>query len=346
MSVTKNPIILTGDRPTGKLHLGHYFGSIKSRVELQNDYDTYLLIADVQALTDNFKTPEKVRNNVEEVAIDNFASGINPETVTYVVQSTVSAIAELTIFYGNFVTLARLERNPTVKAEIESKKELFSKGVTYGFFGYPVSQAADITAFDADLVPVGDDQLPMIELTREIVRRFNFTYNTEALVEPQARITEIPRIRGIDGNAKMSKSLNNAIYLRDEPAVIREKVFNAYTDPQKIRKTDPGHPEGCVVCEYLRLIDPAGHEELVSDCRAGKMGCMQDKKKLAAMLAEYLAPIQERARQYEDNRGLVREILHEGSRRGAAKADAVLTRAKEAMKINYFGESAIAGKDG
>jgi len=337
MSSQKRPIILTGDRPTGRLHLGHYFGSIKSRVELQNSYETYLLIADVQALTDNFKTPDRVRNNVEEVAIDNFASGIDPDTVTYVVQSTVSAIAELTIFYGNFVTLARLERNPTVKAEIDSKKELFSKGVTYGFFGYPVSQAADITAFDADLVPVGDDQLPMIELTREIVRRFNFTYQTDALVEPEARITAIPRIRGTDGSAKMSKSLNNCIYLRDTPETIREKVFSAYTDPQKIRKTDPGHPEGCVVCEYLRLIDPDNHEQLVKDCKAGKMGCTRDKKILTEKLTEYLAPIRERAVKFEENRPLVREILREGSRRGAAKANAVLERAKEAMKINYFG---------
>lgn len=336
MSTGKKPIILTGDRPTGKLHLGHYFGSIKSRVELQNDYQTFLLIADVQALTDNFKTPEKVRANVQEVAIDNWAAGIDPETVTYVVQSTVAAIAELTVFYGNFVTLARLERNPTVKAEIESKKELFAKGVTYGFFGYPVSQAADITAFDANLVPVGDDQLPMIELTREIARRFNFTYETNALVEPEARITEIPRIRGIDGNAKMSKSLNNCIYLRDDPETIREKVFSAYTDPQKAKKTDPGHPEGCIVCEYLRLVDPDNHDELVADCKAGKMGCVKDKKKLTKLLTEYLAPIRERARKYEENRDLVTELLHEGSKRGAAKANEVLGRVKDAMKINYF----------
>ena len=330
------PIILTGDRPTGRLHLGHYFGSIQSRVALQDKYDTYLLIADVQALTDNFKTPEKVHANVEEVAIDNFASGIDPETVKYVVQSTIPAIAELTIFYGNFVTLARLERNPTVKAEIESKQELFSKGVTYGFFGYPVSQAADITAFDANLVPVGEDQLPMIELTREIVRRFNFTYEVEALVEPEARITEIPRIRGTDGNSKMSKSLNNCIYLRDDPDTIKEKVFNAFTDPLKAKKTDPGHPEGCVVCEYLRLIDPNNHEQLVQDCKAGKMGCMQDKRKLAEMLTQYLAPIRERARKFEDNRGMVRELLREGSRKGQEKSNEVLRRAKEAMKINYW----------
>ncbi|MBN1879109.1 tryptophan--tRNA ligase [bacterium] len=332
----RKPIILTGDRPTGRLHLGHYFGSIKSRVELQRDYDTYLLIADVQALTDNFKTPEKVRANVEEVAIDNFASGIDPETVKYVVQSTIPAIAELTIFYGNFVTLARLERNPTVKSEIENKQELFSKGVTFGFFGYPVSQAADITAFDADLVPVGEDQLPMIELTREIVRRFNFTYEVEALVEPEARVTEIPRIRGTDGNSKMSKSLNNCIYLRDDPETIREKVFNAYTDPLKAKKTDPGHPEGCVVCEYLRLVDPAGHDQLVTDCKAGKMGCMQDKRLLTDKLTEYLAPIRERARRFEEDRDMVRDLLREGSRKGQQKSDDVLRRVKDAMKINYW----------
>lgn len=330
------PIILTGDRPTGRLHLGHYFGSVKSRVELQDKYDTYLLIADVQALTDNFKTPEKVHANVEEVAIDNFASGIDPETVKYVVQSTIPAIAELTVFYGNFVTLARLERNPTVKAEIESKQELFSKGVTYGFFGYPVSQAADITAFDADLVPVGEDQLPMIELTREIVRRFNHTYQVEALVEPEAWVTDVARIRGTDGNSKMSKSLNNCIYLRDDPQTIREKVFSAYTDPLKIKKTDPGHPEGCVVCEYLKLVDPDGHEQLVADCKAGKMGCTEDKRKLTELLTAYLAPIRERAKKFEENRKMVKELLREGSRKGREKSEEVLRRVKDAMKINYW----------
>lgn len=330
------PIILTGDRPTGRLHLGHYFGSVKSRVELQDKYDTYLLIADVQALTDNFKTPEKVHANVEEVAIDNFASGIDPETVKYVVQSTIPAIAELTVFYGNFVTLARLERNPTVKAEIESKQELFAKGVTYGFFGYPVSQAADITAFDADLVPVGEDQLPMIELTREIVRRFNHTYQVEALVEPEARVTEVARIRGTDGSSKMSKSLNNCIYLRDDPKTIREKVFSAYTDPLKIKKTDPGHPEGCVVCEYLKLVDPDGHQQLVADCKAGKMGCTEDKRKLTELLTEYLAPIRERAKKFEENRKMVKELLREGSRKGQEKSNEVLRRVKDAMKINYW----------
>ena len=332
----KKPNILTGDRPTGQLHLGHYFGSVKNRVRFQDDYNTFLLIADVQALTDNFKTPEKVRNNVEEVAIDNFAAGIDPEKVTYVIQSAVPAIAELTIFYGNFVTLARLERNPTVKSEIQSKQELFSKGVTFGFFGYPVSQAADITAFDAELVPVGEDQLPMIELTREIVRKFNTTYETEALVLPSAHVDAGARVRGVDGNAKMSKSMNNAIYLRDSPEVIREKVFSAYTDPLKAKKTDPGHPEGCVVCEYLRLIDPDNNDQLMTDCKAGKMGCMQDKKKLAQMLADYLQPLRDRARVYEENRGMLREILYEGTQRGIAVSNAVLHRAKEAMKINYF----------
>ncbi len=328
--------ILTGDRPTGPLHLGHYFGSIKSRVELQDQYNTFLLIADVQALTDNFKTPEKVAANVEEVAIDNFASGIDPERVTYVIQSAVSAIAELTVFYGNFVTVARLERNPTVKSEIAAKKELFSKGVTVGFFGYPVSQAADITAFDANLVPVGEDQLPMIELTREIVRKFNATYEIEALVEPEARIAEGARVRGVDGSGKMSKSLNNAIYLRDTPEVITEKVLAAYTDPLKAKKTDPGHPEGCVVCEYLRLIDPASHDQLVMDCKSGKMGCMQDKRKLAQQLIQFLEPFRERAQRFENNRKMLRELLLEGTRKGQQVANAVLTRAKEAMKINYF----------
>jgi len=332
----KKPVILTGDRPTGPLHLGHYFGSVKSRVELQDKYDTFLLIADVQALTDNYKTPEKVAANVEEVAIDNFASGIDPEKVSYVIQSQVPAIAELTIFYGNFVTLARLERNPTVKAEIASKQELFAKGVTFGFFGYPVSQAADITAFDADLVPVGEDQLPMIELTREIVRRFNNAYNVSALVEPAAHVTDIARVRGVDGNAKMGKSLDNAIFLRDPPEEIKRKVFSAYTDPLKGKKTDPGHPEGCIICEYLGLIDPENNDQLMEDCRKGKMGCIQDKKKLTTMLTEYLSPIRERAQRYETNRNMLREILKAGTERGREVSNNVLSRAKDAMKINYF----------
>ncbi len=334
MTVTK-PIILTGDRPTGRLHLGHYFGSIKSRVELQDEYNTFLLIADVQALTDNFKTPEKVVANVEEVAIDNFASGIDPEKVTYVIQSTIPAIAELTIYYGNFVTLARLERNPTMKAEIANKKELFAKGVTIGFFGYPVSQAADITAFDANLVPVGEDQMPMIELTREIVRKFNRTYNVNALVEPEGYVTEIARIPGTDGKLKMSKSMDNAIYLRDDPEDIRRKVFSAYTDPLKARQTDPGHPEGCVVCAYLQLVDPDNHVQLTADCMAGKMGCTSCKKDLTEKLSKYLAPIKEKGAYYEARRGEVRDILQAGSEKARQVSGEVLRRAKDAMKINY-----------
>jgi len=331
----KKPVILTGDRPTGPLHIGHYFGSVKNRVALQDEYNTFLLIADVQALTDNFKTPEKVAANVEEVAIDNFASGIDPEKVTYVIQSTIPAIAELTIFYGNFVTIARLERNPTVKAEIATKKELFAKGVTFGFFGYPVSQAADITAFDANLVPVGEDQMPMIELTREIVRKFNNTYGVEALVEPEGFVPDVARIPGTDGSNKMSKSLDNAIYLRDPPEEIRRKVFSAYTDPRKAGKNDPGHPEGCVVCEYLRLVDPENHAQLVLDCKAGKMGCTQDKKMLTDLMTKYLEPFRERAKYYEENRKKVREILMDGSAEGRRVSGEVLRRAKEAMKINY-----------
>ncbi len=328
--------ILTGDRPTGQLHLGHYFGSIKNRVKLQDSYNTFLLIADVQALTDNFKNPDKVAANVDEVAIDNFAAGIDPEKVTYVIQSAVPAIAELTVFYGNFCTLARLQRNPTVKSEIAAKKELFSKGVTYGFFGYPISQAADITAFDANLVPVGEDQLPMIEMTREIVRKFNQTYDVEALVEPEAFVSEGARVRGIDGNAKMSKSLNNAVYLRDPPEEIQRKIMSAYTDPLKAAKSDPGHPEGCIVCEYLGLIDPDNHEQLMADCRAGKMGCVQDKRKLATMLSDYLQPFRERARPFEENRKRLRELLLDGTQMGRKVSNEVLRRAKDAMKINYF----------
>ena len=248
----ENKIILTGDRPTGKLHIGHYFGSLKNRVKLQNEYETYILIADVQALTDNFNNPEKVRNNIREVMLDYLSVGIDPEKATIYLQSMISEVAELTVFYSNLVTIARLQRNPTVKTEIAQKKELFGESVTYGFLGYPVSQAADITIFNAELIPVGEDQLPLIEQCREIVRKFNSIYG-EVLLEPEAILSKEKRIKGLDGNEKMGKSLGNAIYLSDQEEEIRKKVMGAVTDPNRIKKDDLGNPDVCMVAYYHNL---------------------------------------------------------------------------------------------
>ena len=236
-------VFLTGDRPTGRLHIGHYFGSLKKRVELQEsgEYEPYILIADVQALTDNFNNPEKVRKNVKEVAMDYLSIGIDPEKTTIYIQSLVPECAELTQYYSNLVTIARLERNPTVKTEIAQKRELFGESVTYGFIGYPVSQAADITAFEGNVVPVGEDQAPLIEQCKEIVRKFNSIYG-DVLVEPEIMLSEGKRIKGLDGNEKMGKSLGNAIYLSDSEEEVSKKVMSAITDATKIRKDDPGHP--------------------------------------------------------------------------------------------------------
>ena len=248
-------IILTGDRPTGKLHIGHYFGSLQNRVKLQDEYDQSILIADVQALTDNFNNPDKVRASVKELVKDYLAAGIDPEKSTIFLQSMIPEIAELTIFYSNLVTVARLQRNPTVKTEIAQKKELFGnngESITYGFLGYPVSQAADITAFGAEIVPAGEDQEPLIEQTREIVRKFNSIYG-EVLVEPEIMLSKFPRIKGLDGNAKMGKSLGNAIYLSDSEEEISKKVMSAVTDPSKIKKDDPANPDICMVGYYHKL---------------------------------------------------------------------------------------------
>ena len=248
--------ILTGVRPTGNLHLGHYFGALTNWVKLQNDYNSYFEIADVQALTDNFDNPEKVRKNVREVAIDLLSVGIDPNKATIFVQSMIPEIAELTIFYSNMVTVPRLFRNPTVKSEVAQKKELFGndgESITYGFLGYPVSQAADITVFEGDLVPVGEDQLPLIEQTREIVRKFNSIYG-ETLKEPEPFLSESPRIKGLDGNEKMGKSLGNAIYLNDSEEIISKKIMGAVTDPNKARKDDPANPDVCMVYYYHKLV--------------------------------------------------------------------------------------------
>jgi tryptophanyl-tRNA synthetase len=327
--------ILTGDRPTGPLHIGHYFGSLQNRVLLQNQYETFILIADVQALTDNFNNPEKVRDNVCEVVMDYIASGIDSEKSTIVLQSKISAIAELTIFFSNLVSLSRLSRNPTVKEEIKQKTHLFNDSVTYGFFGYPVSQAADILSFNADLVPVGEDQAPMIELTREIARRFNSIYGT-LFNEPDALIPEKnSRIKGLDGNSKMSKSLNNAIYLKDSEDEIKQKIFSAYTDPTKLRKNDPGHPDGCMVFYYMDIFGFDKLNEVKTECLKGERGCVKCKSELTQLICEYLRPIREKRRELENDLPYVYKILKNGTEKAQDLTSSILLQAKEKMKIDY-----------
>ena len=330
--------ILTGDRPTGKLHIGHYFGSLQKRVELQNSglYDPYILIADVQALTDNFNNPEKVRKNVREVILDYLSVGIDPTKTTIYIQSMIPEIAELTVFYSNLVTIARLERNPTVKTELAQKREVFGESVTYGFLGYPVSQAADITAFEGALVPVGEDQLPLIEQCREIVRKFNSIYG-EVLVEPEAVLSSGKRIKGLDGNEKMGKSLGNAIYLSDTEEEIRKKVMGAVTDPKRIKKDDKGNPDICMVSYYHQLFSTKEECKTVcEECKAGTRGCVGCKKQLINNIVTYLKPIKERRKYYEQRPELVDKILIEGTKKAQSVAKQTMKKVKKAMRLDYF----------
>ncbi len=331
--------ILTGLRPTGNLHLGHYFGAGKTWREIQDDYDFYLEIADVQALTDNFDDPEKVRKNVYEIAKDLLAIGINPERVHLFIQSQIPEIAELTVYYGNLVTVSRLQRNPTVKTEIAQKKELFGndgESITYGFLGYPVSQAADITAFKGEVVPVGDDQVPLLEQCREIVRKFNSIYG-EILVEPQQLLSKTPRIRGLDGNEKMGKSLGNAIYLVDDEETIKQKVMGAVTDPNKIKKDDPANPEICMVYYYHQLVNnEENNKTICEECKKGSRGCVQCKKDLIEAMNNFLKPIQEKRKFYEDNPEEVDKVLQKGTKEAREKAKEVMEEVKNAMKIDYY----------
>ena len=330
--------ILTGDRPTGKLHIGHYFGSLKKRVELQNsgEYDMYILIADVQALTDNFNNPEKVRKNVRELCMDYLSCGINPEKTTIYIQSMIPETAELTVYYSNLVTIARLQRNPTVKTEIAQKKDLFGESVTYGFLGYPVSQAADITTFEGELVPAGEDQEPLIEQCREIVRKFNSIYG-EVFVEPKIVLSEGKRIKGLDGNEKMGKSFGNAIYLSDSEEEITKKVMGAVTDPNRIKKDDLGNPDICMVAYYHNLFSkPEDVKKVCEECRAGKRGCVACKKELAKNIIDYLAPIQEKRKYYEEHPEIVDKILKEGTEKARKTAKETMRKVKKAMQLNYF----------
>lgn len=334
----KEKKVLTGLRPTGNLHLGHYFGAIVNYLKLQKEYDFYLEIADVQALTDNFNNPAKVRMNVKEVTMDLLACGIDPERVTIFIQSMIPEIAELTVYYSNLVTMARLYRNPTVKTEIAQKKALFGnsgESVTYGFVGYPVSQAADITAFGGGLIPVGEDQLPLIEQCREIVHKFNHIYGN-TLIEPEHLLSETARLKGLDGNDKMGKSLGNAIFLVDDEQTIQGKVMKAVTDPEKIKKDDPAHPEVCMVYYYHQLFSKDQLDTICKECQAGKRGCVACKKELIHNIVTFLKPIQEKRKYYEEHPEVVEQILVSGTCKAKNRAEATMREVRKSMQIDYF----------
>lgn len=348
-------IILTGDRPTGKLHLGHYVGSLRRRVELQNsgEFDKiFVMIADAQALTDNADNPEKVRQNVIEVALDYLAAGIDPEKTTIFIQSQVPELAELAFYYMNLVTVSRVQRNPTVKTEIKMRN--FEQSIPVGFFCYPVSQASDITAFRATTVPVGEDQAPMIELTREIVNRFNNIYG-ETLVEPEILLPDnavCMRLPGTDGKAKMSKSLGNCIYLSDTAKEVAKKVKSMYTDPLHLNIDDPGHLEGNCPFIYLDAFSTSEHfakyapqyanlDEMKAHYTRGGLGDGTVKKLLINILEETLAPIRERRAQFENDIPMVYDILHKGSIKAREAAAKTLDDVRSAMRINYFSDTEL-----
>lgn len=348
-------IILTGDRPTGRLHVGHYVGSLRQRVQLQNSgaYDkVYIMIADAQALTDNAEHPEKVRKNIIEVALDYLACGLDPAKSTLFIQSMVPQLTELTFYYMNLVTVSRLQRNPTVKNEIKMRN--FEASIPTGFFCYPISQAADITAFRATVVPVGEDQLPMLEQCKEIVHKFNSVYG-ETLLDPDIMLPQNDaclRLPGIDGKAKMSKSLGNCIYLSDEPDDIKKKVMSMYTDPDHVRVEDPGKIEGNTVFTYLDafsteehfakfLPDYANLDELKAHYKRGGLGDVKVKKFLNNVLQDVLEPIRERRHYWEQRIPEVYEILRAGSKEAEAAAAATLHDVREAMRINYFDDEAL-----
>lgn len=348
-------IILTGDRPTGRLHVGHYTGSLKRRVELQNSckYDKiFIMIADAQALTDNADNPEKIRQNIIEVALDYLSCGLEPKMSTLFIQSQVPELTELSFYYMNLVTVSRLQRNPTVKSEIQMRN--FETSIPVGFFTYPISQAADITAFKATVVPVGEDQLPMIEQTREIVRKFNAVYG-ETLIEPEALLPEneiCSRLPGIDGKAKMSKSLNNCIYLSDTPEDVKNKIMSMYTDPNHLKVTDPGNIRGNTVFTYLDAFCRKEHferylneydnlEELKEHYKRGGLGDVKIKKFLNAVIQEELEPIRMRRKELEKQIPEIYSILKEGSAKAREEAADTLAKVKNAMKINYFEDAEL-----
>ncbi len=333
--IAQKKIVLTGDRPSGPLHLGHYIGSLKNRVELQHSCDQFVMIADVQALTDNYEQPEKVRENVLQVALDYLAVGIDPAQTTVFIQSLIPALFELTIYYLNLVTWNRLKHNPTVKQEIVQKG--YGESVPAGFMVYPVSQAADISAFKAEIVPVGEDQLPMIEQTNEIVRHFNRIYKTEVLVEAQAMIPKMARLPGIDGKAKMSKSLGNCIFLGDSADAVAKKVKGMYTDPGHLRVEDPGKVEGNPVFTYLDMFDPdtAALEEMKAHYQRGGLGDSVVKKRLLDVLQAFLEPIRKRREEYAKDPSMVMDVIRRGTERANTVANHTLKEVRKAMHLDY-----------
>lgn len=335
MEQNRKLIVLTGDRPTGRLHLGHYAGSLSARVKLQETHEQYVEIADVQALTDNFADPEKVRNHVPELAIDYLSVGIDPAKTTIFIQSQIPEIAELTLYFLNLVTLARLKRNPTVKNEMKEKR--YGETVPAGFLMYPVNQAADILLFDADIVPVGDDQVPVLEQANEIADSFNRIYG-ETFKRVKPLLATTPRLKGIDGQAKMSKSLGNGIALSDGPEEVERKVMMMYTDPGHVRASDAGTVEGNVVFEYLDAFDPesAEVETLKESYRKGGLGDVEIKKRLARVLNDLLNPMRERRAHLEKDPNYVRDVLEEGTKRARKAASRSIEQIRSAMHLIYF----------
>lgn len=334
--------ILTGDRPTGRLHLGHYVGSLKNRVKLQNEYETFIMLADVQALTDNFEHPEKLEENIRQVVLDYLSVGLDPNVSTIFIQSKIPEIAELTVFYMNLVTLARLQRNPTVKDEMKQKG--LGENVPVGFLVYPISQAADITFLRAHLVPVGVDQLPMIEQTREIVRKFNELYGN-VLIEPEALVGEVKRLPGTDGKAKMSKSLGNVINLSDDSETVKKQVMGMYTDPNRVHGDEPGQVEGNPVFVYLDAFIPeleTRNEKLETlkkykeKYKEGSVKDVEVKEFLGEVLEEFLEPIRKRRAEFENQPDYISKILKEGTEKARVEAQETLNLVKRAMKIDYF----------
>lgn len=325
--------ILTGDRTTGKLHLGHYVGSLQNRVRLQDEYDSFILLADIQALTTHFEHPELLEQSIYEVAMDNLSVGLDPNKITLVQQSRIPSIGELTVYYSMLVSVNSLRHNPTIKTEAANYGY---SDMTYGFLGYPVSQSADITFCKANLVPVGEDQKPHMEMTRKIVRRFNELYNGK-LVEPEIMLSECPRLMGLDGNAKMGKSLGNAIYLSDDKETVEKKVRAAVTDTNRISVKDPGNPDICVVSKYHKIFNGGEYENICESCKNAGIGCVACKKALTAALNSLLDPFRERRAYYEAHKDEVRDIIIAGSDRANRIGNETVKEVKEAMHI-YIGD--------
>ncbi len=328
----KKKRILTGERPTGRLHIGHYVGSLENRIKLQNEYETFIIVADVQALTTHFEKPEILRNAVCDVVIDNISTGIDPKKSTFFVQSMIPQIAELTVFYSMLVTVNSLRHNPTIKTEAT---QYGYKDMTYGFLGYPVSQAADITFCKADLVPVGEDQVPHIEAARKIVRRFNALYKP-VLIEPEILLGNCPRLMGLDGNAKMGKSLNNCIYLSDSEEDVNIKVRSAVTDPNRITLKDKGNPDVCVVYAYHKVFNTKECKNISELCKNAGIGCVACKKNLESVLNVFLSPIREKRMQLEEKQDYIKDILMTGTEKVKGIAKQTLDEVREAMSIKYF----------